>query len=62
MHIKPIMTVIIGSALILLAAGCGDTEGDTGAGGVTAADAAALDEAAQKLDKRDEAAIKDAGK
>ncbi len=48
-------------ALLLLAA-CGPADTDPGPGGVTAADAAALDEAAKKLDERDRAVVKDAEK
>ena len=36
--------------------GCGPADSDPGPGGVTAGDAKALDEAAQKLDDRDKAA------
>jgi hypothetical protein len=47
-------------AIALLLASCGPADTDPGPGGVTAADAQALDKAAQKLDERDKAAANDA--
>jgi hypothetical protein len=48
--------------LVLLLAACGPADSDPGPGGVTAGDAKALDEAAQKLDERDKDASADAEK
>jgi hypothetical protein len=45
---------------LLMLASCGPADTDPGPGGVTAADAEALDEAAKKLDERDQAAAKEA--
>jgi hypothetical protein len=42
------------ATLLLLLASCGPSDNDPGPGGVTNADAKALDEAAQKLDERDQ--------
>lgn len=44
--------------LLCLASGCGEEPGDTEIGGVSADDARALDDAAQKLDSENE--LKDA--
>jgi hypothetical protein len=41
------------AAMILLVSACGPAPTDPGPGGVSAADAEALDEAAEKLDERD---------
>jgi hypothetical protein len=49
---------IMATALISIAS-CGPADSDPGAGGVTAGDAKALDEAAEKLDNRDAEAAKD---
>ncbi|MFM2411015.1 MAG: hypothetical protein RL481_1843 [Pseudomonadota bacterium] len=48
--------LMFGTILLLGLAGCGPAESDPGPGGVTAGDAKALDEAAQKLDERDQRA------
>lgn len=40
--------------LLCLASGCGEEPGDTEIGGVSADDARALDDAAQKLDSENE--------
>jgi hypothetical protein len=45
---------------LLMLASCGPADTDPGPGGVTAADAEALDEAAKKLDERDRTAAKEA--
>lgn len=52
---------MIAPAMLALA-GCGPADSDPGPGGVTAGDAKALDEAAQKLDERDQKAGREAGK
>jgi hypothetical protein len=49
-------------ATSLLLASCGPADTDPGPGGVTSADAEALDKAAQKLDERDQAAAKETEK
>jgi hypothetical protein len=46
-------------ALLLSISACGPADSDPGPGGVTAADAKALDAAAQKLDDRDKASAPD---
>lgn len=61
MSARFITTAICGITLLALAA-CGPADSDPGPGGVTAGDARALDEAAQKLDERDKDAGKDAAK
>lgn len=58
---RPIPIIIAAATLLLLAA-CGPADSDPGPGGVTAGDAKALDEAAQKLDERDRKASKEAEK
>lgn len=49
-------------AACLLLASCGGADSDPGPGGVTNADARALDQAAQKLDERDKQADANAKK
>ena len=46
-------TLLISTALLLSVSACGPADSDPGPGGVTAADAKALDAAAKKLDERD---------
>jgi hypothetical protein len=53
---------LLGSCALLSLSGCGPSETDPGAGGVSAGDAEALDQAAKKLDERDSAAAKAADK
>jgi hypothetical protein len=55
-------TVLLTSLALLPLSACGPADGDPGAGGVTASDAKALDEAAQKLDERDQSAAEEAKK
>jgi hypothetical protein len=52
----------LATTALLMLASCGPADTDPGPGGVTAADAEALDEAAKKLDERDQAAAKEAEK
>jgi hypothetical protein len=47
---------------LLILASCGPADTDPGPGGVTNADAKALDEAAKKLDERDQAMVEVAEK
>ena len=61
MYKRLILTLMIAPVMLALS-GCGPAENDPGPGGVTAGDAKALDEAAQKLDERDKEAGKDAEK
>jgi hypothetical protein len=55
-------TILFLALPFMLLSACGPADGDPGPGGVTAGDAKALDEAAQKLDERDHAVAKDAEK
>ena len=48
-------TLLISATLLLSVSACGPADSDPGPGGVTAADAKALDAAAKKLDERDKA-------
>ena len=48
-------TLLISATLLLSVSACGPADSDPGPGGVTAADAKALDDAAKKLDERDKA-------
>jgi hypothetical protein len=57
MSARPFLALIV-----LLLAACGPADSDPGPGGVTAGDAKALDEAAQKLDERDKEAAADTEK
>ena len=52
--------LVILAALILSVSACGPTDSDPGPGGVTGADADALDAAAKKLDERDYASAQEA--
>jgi hypothetical protein len=61
MPLRSGLSILASTALLLLAA-CGPADNDPGPGGVTAGDAAALDEAAQKLDERDQVEAKKAAK
>ena len=47
------------AVLLLLTSACGPADSDPGPGGVTAADAKALDAAAKKLDERDTVGAQD---
>jgi hypothetical protein len=58
----PIFSIALCGLLALLVAACGPADSDPGPGGVTAGDAKALDEAAQKLDERDQVAAKEMAK
>jgi hypothetical protein len=48
-------TLLISATLLLSVSACGPADSDPGPGGLTAADAKALDAAAKKLDERDKA-------
>ena len=47
--------LMISAVLVLALSACGPADSDPGPGGVTAADATALDAAAKKLDERNKA-------
>ena len=52
--------LLISAVLMLAVSACGPAGSDPGPGGVTAADAEALDAAAKKLDERDKASTLEA--
>lgn len=52
--------LLVSAVAMLAVSACGPADSDPGPGGVTAADAEALDAAAKKLDERDKASAPEA--